>query len=571
MKYLWNKKIAYFFFFLLSFYVYSQDGEMYLNNLEEKIIATNRDDNKIKIIANEELAKYTKSKDSLYFIAHKFSLLHSTNVEKPQFERFKNAINLAKINAGKYPIVTSMTYEAISNYLEIYSPEMSMYFIDLAIENEKETPHKEFLSHFNHMKGRLLFNKKKYAEALYFFKQALIHYNKDSYLYISSMHNNFGLVYNEEKKYNSAIKEFKISLEILKKIKKTNNEVQNLYCLILGNLGKSYYDLGDYNKAEKLYEQKHQAIVDYDKNNVYVSKQLYQIYLKNNSTNKLNNYINYLIENEKNINDIDKKINYAEIVSDFYKLSNNYQKINEFNDKLINLYIIQNNNNQKKFAEINNYLNETIIDDINQKYKYKLINQKRTANWIILTGILSLLVLGVSLFTIKLKRKRERKIYHQSNTINEQNKLIMEKNLKLQDEKIKNLHLSLNLKQKTELAFLDKVKKVRKSKNIDTEEILKELYFDLNNLINIDKKNIDYTEETNQESNRLQEKLSTLFPHLTTQELKLCVYFRLNLSSKEIAILEKISDGSVRVYKSKLKTKLGLKKDDNLEHYLNNI
>ena len=570
MKYIWNKKIATLLFLLFCFFCYSQEGENYLNNLEQKIVASNRDENKVKIIAQEELAKFTKTKDSLYFIAYKFTLLHPTNISEPQFERFKNAINLAKINAGKYPIITSNTYENISGYLEIYSPEMSMYFINLAIENEKETPHKEFLSHFYHMKGRLLFNKENYRDALFFFKEALKHYNKNNFLYISSMYNNIGLVYNEEKKYNAAIEEFSKSLDILKKIKTPNAEVHNLYCLILGNIGKSYYDLGDYDKAEELYNQKFQAIVSFDKKNIYVSKQLFQIYLKNNSTHKLNNYINYLIENEKNIIDIDNKINYAEIVSDYYKLSNNYQKINEFNNKLINLYINQNNNNQKKFAEINNYLNETIINDINQKYKYKLINQKRTANWIILTGVLSFLVLGVSFLTIRLKRKRERKIYHQSNTINEQNKLIMEKNIKLQDEKIKNLHLTLNLKQKTEQAFLEKVKKVRKSKKIDTEEILKELYLDLNNLIGIDKKT-EYTEDNYTENSDFQDKISKIYPHLSKQELQLCVYFRLNLSSKEIAILEKISDGSVRVYKSKIKAKMNIPKNESIEDYLNSI
>lgn len=571
MKHKWNKKIATILFLLSCLFCYSQDGEDYLKILEEKINAINRDDNKLKIIANEELAKYIKTKDSLYFIAHKFSLLHSTNVEKPEFMRFKKAINLAKINAGKYPIITSATYDAISSYLEVYSPEMSMYFINLAIENEKEHPHKEFLAHFNHMKGRLLFNEKKFKEAFFFFKEALINYNKDNYLYISSMHNNFGLVYNEEKNYTAAIREFKTSLEILKKIRKPNDEVHNLYCLVLGNLGQSYCGLGDYNQAEKLYEQKFQTIVNFDKKNVYVSKQLIQIYLKNKSTSKINNYIKYLIDNEKNITDIDKKIKYAEIVSDYYKLNNNYQKINEYNNKLINLYLNQNDTNQKKFAEINNYLNQTIINDINQKYNYKLLNHKRTTNWIILTGILSFLVLGVSFFTIRIKRKRERKIYHQKNTISEQNKLLMENSLKFQEEKIKNLHLNLNLKQKTEQAFLEKLKKIRKTKNINAEEVIKELYFDLSNLIGIDKKNIDYSSENLNESIEFQKKLSRLFPHLTNQELQLCIYFKLNLSSKEIAILEKISDGSVRVYKSKIKAKMNIPKEETIENYLNSI
>lgn len=570
MKQKWSNKFLLLFFLIFSVFYFSRDGENYLIKLEKKITATNRDDKKLHIIANEELKKFKKTKDSLFYIAYKFSIFHSTNIDRPLFEQFKSAIELAKLNSGKYPIVTSMSFGAISLYLEKYSPEMGIYFIDKAIENEKTSPHEEFLPHIFHMKGRLLLNEKKYREAYYYFNEALNKYNKENYLYRASMHNNIGLVYNEEKKFKQAINEFKTSLEILKKTKTFNNEVHNLYCLILGNLGRSYYDLENYKNAQNLYEKKFQTIVNHDKTDIYVSKLLFQIYIKTNNSQKINKYIDYLVKNEKYVTDLDQKIILTEIIRDYHKLDNNYVKINEYNNKLIDLYLKQKELIQIKFAEVNNYLNETIIDDINQKYKYKLINQKRTANWIILTGVLSFLVLGVSFLTIRLKRKRERKIYHQSNTINEQNKLIMEKNIKLQDEKIKNLHLTLNLKQKTEQAFLEKVKKVRKSKKIDTEEILKELYLDLNNLIGIDKKT-EYTEDNYTENSDFQDKISKIYPHLSKQELQLCVYFRLNLSSKEIAILEKITDGSVRVYKSKIKAKMNIPKDETIENYLNSI
>lgn len=53
---------------------------------------------------------------------------------------------------------------------------------------------------------------------------------------------------------------------------------------------------------------------------------------------------------------------------------------------------------------------------------------------------------------------------------------------------MRNLHLNLNIKQETAKAFLEKIKKARKSNINNPENILKELYFDLNNFINIDKK-----------------------------------------------------------------------------------
>ncbi|KXH85890.1 helix-turn-helix transcriptional regulator [Chryseobacterium kwangjuense] len=57
------------------------------------------------------------------------------------------------------------------------------------------------------------------------------------------------------------------------------------------------------------------------------------------------------------------------------------------------------------------------------------------------------------------------------------------------------------------------------------------------------------------------------FPFLTTQEKKFCVYYKLNLSSKEISLLEGVTEGTVRVYKTRIKNKMGI--DNDLFTFLN--
>ncbi|MGB3546220.1 MAG: helix-turn-helix transcriptional regulator, partial [Saprospiraceae bacterium] len=58
-------------------------------------------------------------------------------------------------------------------------------------------------------------------------------------------------------------------------------------------------------------------------------------------------------------------------------------------------------------------------------------------------------------------------------------------------------------------------------------------------------------------------------PDLTPNDLKLCAYLRLNLSSKEIAPLLNISVRSVEVKRYRLRKKLDLNRDDGLvEHML---
>ncbi len=63
-------------------------------------------------------------------------------------------------------------------------------------------------------------------------------------------------------------------------------------------------------------------------------------------------------------------------------------------------------------------------------------------------------------------------------------------------------------------------------------------------------------------------KVKKLHPKLSPNDLKLCAYLRLNLSSKEIAQLLHISPRSVEIKRYRLRKKLDLKREDNLVNYI---
>ena len=66
-------------------------------------------------------------------------------------------------------------------------------------------------------------------------------------------------------------------------------------------------------------------------------------------------------------------------------------------------------------------------------------------------------------------------------------------------------------------------------------------------------------------------KIKNLHPELTANDLKLCAYLRLNLSSKEIAPLLNISVKSVEVKRYRLRKKMNLKHESNLISYILDI
>ncbi len=63
-------------------------------------------------------------------------------------------------------------------------------------------------------------------------------------------------------------------------------------------------------------------------------------------------------------------------------------------------------------------------------------------------------------------------------------------------------------------------------------------------------------------------KIKELHPSLTSGDLRLCVYLRLNLSSKEIAPLLNISPRSVEIKRYRLRRKLDLPRDESLSSYI---
>ncbi|RZN84826.1 MAG: LuxR family transcriptional regulator [Winogradskyella sp.] len=133
------------------------------------------------------------------------------------------------------------------------------------------------------------------------------------------------------------------------------------------------------------------------------------------------------------------------------------------------------------------------------------------------------------------------------------------------DSKNRELGLStMNLIRKNE--FLNSLKK--ELNNIEGSK-------ELNKIIKIIDKNINNTEDWkffeeafNNADKDFLKKIKKLHPPLTPNDLKLCAYLRLNLSSKEIAPLLNISHRSVEVKRYRLRKKMELPHEASLTNYI---
>ncbi|HEX5668445.1 MAG TPA: LuxR C-terminal-related transcriptional regulator, partial [Chitinophagaceae bacterium] len=65
--------------------------------------------------------------------------------------------------------------------------------------------------------------------------------------------------------------------------------------------------------------------------------------------------------------------------------------------------------------------------------------------------------------------------------------------------------------------------------------------------------------------------LKSKFPKLTSSDLKICAYLKLNLSSKEIAQLTNISVRGVEISRYRLRKKLGLSSEQSITAFLESL
>ena len=149
-----------------------------------------------------------------------------------------------------------------------------------------------------------------------------------------------------------------------------------------------------------------------------------------------------------------------------------------------------------------------------------------------------------------------------------QRQLMEVKNQNLQqDIENKNRELgmaTMNLVKRNEL--LNNIKdELSKGESVDeSKTVIKLINSSLNNTSDWKL----FEEAFNNVDKDFMKKVKSLHPTITPNDLRLCAYLRLNLSSKEIAPLLNISHKSVEVKRYRLRKKMGLEHDQSLSNYI---
>lgn len=553
-----------------------EETNQYFYNFEkEMMIRGDKGSEQVREAEIRELEKYKKTGEKKYLLSSKFAKMfyYKHELEKDQLQL---VYELIKLNDEEYDYITIICNQNIAFQFEHNSPKLSMQFLNDAIRIDEKDGKRYMLPHLYHLKGRLYYNQRKYTEAIAYFQKSLkVTGNQpEDQVYISSMHNNIGMCYDKMGNLGLAINEGNMAIRILEAKKNLTEKELAFMSLIKGTTGYYYYKQKDYTTAENLLLYEYTYYKDKPElfpQTITNTERLFQLYSETQQPGKMKEIVDYVFTLEKKAKKTTDQILINEIAQSYYLKINDAESVKALCKKLMQLHEKSEEESVQNLANAFDLLNNYIVKNINQKYQHKL-EDHRLKNQILLGSVLFvLLIFGAVVYTIKKINRKEKMLAQKEKIILEKTKKILEQNIWLQEDKITSLHLNLNLKMETEKAFLEHVKKVKRAKNIDIEQTLTDLFFQVNNLIQIDKKNFDVISESSLENRQFAEKLSSKFPALTKQEIKLCVYYKLELTSKEISLLENVTEGSARVYKTKIKAKMNLGKDVDLNEFLKGI
>ncbi len=520
---------------------------------------------------------YNKSHESF----NEAMVLFNSFIEKHPKHPGIHVLNYAKLLNNKATIFTRQGY---------YDSAI-VYFKESLEYRQKHNAGAKYLAPTYINIGSVCYKNENYDLALKYFKDALILSIeiKDS-VKIASCYNNLGLVYKELNDTICALGNYKNSLKIKTEIKDIRGQI-----LVLNSIGTLYLSLNELNKAK----QNLTKAIELNRNGKYQSAlaislhNLANYYLKIKQPSKAINNALKGLEIMKQIGKRGALEGVYKLLSEAYEMQDNYHTSLQYYKLFKSIHdSIFNANSRENYNKLQLQLETTQKEkkiellkkeQEKQKLKHQILKNKQTA--ILIIALIIIVLAVVITFGLYNRRQKDRQIHKQKELVHKKEKKLAEvelERIKLKEEELqqsilyKSKQLSthaLHMVQKNTmlLEIQDELKNLAKKSDTDDKSQYKRIYQQIKLSLRADN-DWDvfklYFEDINK---NFYTNLKKVNPNLTTYELRLCALIKMNMNSMEMASVLNIAHNSIKSARYRLKKKLKLDIDANLEEFIRKI
>lgn len=290
------------------------------------------------------------------------------------------------------------------------------------------------------------------------------------------------------------------------------------------------------------------------------------------------NYPEAIAQYQKVIDAFIKTDDLSYLSDSYLDLSKIYREIGQ-SDKALDYYI--------KYTEINEKIasGEVLtqmaqlemqydLEKLEQKTKLdiELINKQKqliSYRWYFISGILIIIILIIISILHRFKNRKKLIEVKLLNAELEQKNL--EEEIKYSKKELESFALHIVHNNEFLLTIKKALHEMKDSKDGDVSQKIRELSFQITQSLRRNKDIEKLQERIDLVHSSFMKKLSEQFPQLTEKEKRLCVMLKLDLSSKEIAVLNNISENAVMMARYRMRKKMNMNSEENLVDFLQKI
>jgi DNA-binding CsgD family transcriptional regulator len=391
-----------------------------------------------------------------------------------------------------------------------------------------------------------LFNTKNYEQCIAYCRYALQHSNGLDQSGIIAALNNLGMSYQKTGKYDSAILIYRQNAEFAKK---NNNMVW--WSITIGNIGDALYEAGKENEALPYWQTDVDTCIKYNEllnaylSRAYINQHEFRMGEKEKALKQLREAF-WFSRNRSRTNELV----ISRLLANFYEELNNKDSANWYSyfhkhlDDSLNFVISRNNYSYIQLK----------LDFEKKEQQAALLKKEKNAEVlkrnILLASLAVLILLAILLYNrlqlkIKLARQQQQLAAAETEAAKKQLELFTQTLLQ-KNEQIETLSRSLQLQPS------------------NTDELIHQTLL---------------TEDDWMRFKELFEKIHPFFfsklkqknPAITTAEIRLAALIRLGLDNKQMASMQGISLSGLRATKSRLRQKMNISADQDLDEIIKSL
>jgi tetratricopeptide (TPR) repeat protein len=475
----------------------------------------------------------------------------------------EKSIEIARESGTKEELANVLyRFASVYNNLGNYDKGSDYYFESLKLY--EQTGDKIGIGKSLNGIGVIYYEQMEYDKALeYFYKSLNLAKEEEDYNGVSIGLNNVAIVFEDREEYNAARQYFEQALKINLKLDYKKGIGINYM-----NLGLTNQKLKNYKIALDYFQKAYDVLTELNHNRLLATCQVYmgKYYLETGNPELSLNYAK--LAYEQGLRNESKKV----IFQSLELFHDNYLKKNDTaNAYKYAMLMFQAKDSLDLEENINELSRLELVYEFEKKENLQKVNQQRKdfIKLIIIISLIFSLVVVLLLFARnKIKAKAE---------LLAKQKLERELELKNREVEFKNKELASNVMhqmQNNELisGLSNKLIEIeKKAVKEETKEALDKIAAELNKSTEHDLWE-DFEVRFKKVHSNFYEKLIQLYPDLSPNELRLCAFLRLNMSTKEISELTGQRTRTIETARTRLRKKMGISNSEiNLIAHLTRI